>query len=69
MPTIFPQCPLSLVSVEVDGPDRDFFEGRVSELGVIVIDQVPPGSYTFSLEMKILGDTVKSLEFTTFVRD
>ena len=69
MPSRLSQCPLSLVSVEVDGPDRDLFRSRVSELGVIVVDQVPPGSYIFSLEVIILGDVVKSLEFTTFVRD
>lgn len=68
MPTNYPDCPKSLIKVEVNGQDADLFRDKVTEIGALTVSGLSPGSYSFSIEAS-MGKELIELNFSVFVRD
>lgn len=53
LPGKYPDCPVSLIEVEVKGPDAAQFLDKVSSSGVVTIADLKPGTYNFELEASL----------------
>ena len=68
LPTNYPECPISLIKVEVLGEDADLFLPKVSTTGLITLNALEVGKYSFTVKAS-LGKDVVELDFIVNVRD